>query len=167
MAKQSIFNAVTATELKTYAKRLSHGILLHGSAGVGLDTAAEWLANQAEASVLRILPEHNDKVDLEKGSITINVIRRLYDLTRTKAKKRQLVIITAADTITNEVMINDNVECLSLNDSALKWAKVLKKMAGQERVINQERLLAAGLDIRAEAVKLDRTYHQLLDKGKK
>lgn len=72
-----------------------------------------------------------------------------------------------SDTITNEVMINDNVECLSLNDSALKWAKVLKKMAGQERVINQERLLAAGLDIRAEAVKLDRTYHQLLDKGEK
>lgn len=102
MTKRPLFHPTTATELKAYGRQLPHGILLHGKEGIGLETAAQQLADHAQASIIRILPEYDDKVDVEKGRITIGVIRRLYELVRTKSNQRRCVIITATDTITTE-----------------------------------------------------------------
>ncbi len=102
MTKRPLFHPATATELEAYGRQLPHGILFYGKAGVGLETAAQRLAHYAHASTTYILPEYNEKVDIEKGRITIGVIRRLYELVRTKSNQPRCIIITAADTITTE-----------------------------------------------------------------
>lgn len=102
MTKRPLFHPATAAELEAYGRQLPHGILFYGKAGVGLETAAQQLAHYAHASTICILPEYNDKVDTEKGRITIGVVRRLYELVRTKSDRPRCIIITAADTITTE-----------------------------------------------------------------
>ena len=85
-----------------YSQRLPHSILLSGKEGCGLDTAAQWLADTSNATSLVILPEYDDRVDIEKGRITIGVIRRLYEQTRVKSTQQRCVIISQADTMTTE-----------------------------------------------------------------
>lgn len=102
MTGRPLFNPVTAAELEAYGRRLSHAVLLTGREGVGLDTAADYLADQSGGQIIRILPEANEKVDLEKGRITVDVIRRLYDVVRTKSAVPRCIIISAVDTITVE-----------------------------------------------------------------
>lgn len=100
MIGRPLFNPVTAVELEAYGRHLSHAVLLTGREGVGLDTAADYLAGQSGGQVIRILPEANEKVDLEKGRITVDVIRRLYDVVRTKSTVPRCIVISAVDTIT-------------------------------------------------------------------
>lgn len=100
MTVRPLFHAVTRAELTSYAVRLPQGILLYGKPGAGLDTAASWLANEAGVVATIILPEYEEKVNLDRGSITIDIIRRLYEQTRTKGTKRQCIIISHADTMT-------------------------------------------------------------------
>lgn len=102
MSTRPLFNPITAAELDAYGRNMSHAILLFGDEGVGLETAALRLVEIAGATSVTVLPEHKDVVDTEKGRITITIIRRLYDLVRTKSDTRRCVIITAADTITTE-----------------------------------------------------------------
>ncbi len=100
MTVRPLFDAVTRAELTSYAAHLPQGMLLHGKSGAGLDTAAAWLAHEAGATAMVILPEYEEKVNLERGSITIDIIRRLYEQTRTKSNKHQCLIISHADTMT-------------------------------------------------------------------
>ncbi|HMS93542.1 MAG TPA: hypothetical protein PKD28_04090 [Candidatus Saccharibacteria bacterium] len=102
MTGRPLFNPVTAVELEAYGRHLSHAVLLTGREGIGLDTAADYLADQSGGQTIRILPEANEKVDLEKGRITVDVIRRLYDVVRTKSAVPRCIIISAVDTITVE-----------------------------------------------------------------
>lgn len=102
MSTRPLFNPITAAELDAYGRNMSHAVLLFGDEGVGLEMAALRLIEIAGATSVTVLPEHKDVVDTEKGRITIAVIRRLYDLVRTKSETRRCVIITAADTITPE-----------------------------------------------------------------
>ena len=102
MSRRPLFHPTTAAEIQAYGQQLPHGILLYGKEGVGLETAATRLADQAGASVVRVLPEYKENVDLEKGRITIGVIRRLYEMVRTKTQQPRCIIITATDTITVE-----------------------------------------------------------------
>jgi DNA polymerase-3 subunit delta' len=44
-----------------------------------------------------VLPEKNDHVDLEKGTITVDSIRRLYDLTRTYDPSGRIIVIDYAE----------------------------------------------------------------------
>ncbi len=102
MNTRPLFNSITAAELDAYGRNMSHALLLFGDEGVGLETAALRLVEVAGAISVTVLPEHKDVVDIERGRITITVIRRLYDLVRTKSDTRRCVIVTAADTITTE-----------------------------------------------------------------
>lgn len=85
-----------------YSQRLPHSILLSGKQGCGLDTAAQWLVDKSGSTSLIILPEYDERVDTEKGRITIGVIRRLYEQTRVKNVRHRCVIISQADTMTTE-----------------------------------------------------------------
>lgn len=102
MKKRPLFNAVTAGELSAYARQLPQGLLFFGDHGIGLDTAAIWLADQTDSQLLTILPEYKEKVDLTDGRIGVDIIRRLYEQTRTKSKQHQCIVISHADTITIE-----------------------------------------------------------------
>lgn len=74
-----------------------HALLLSGAVGIGLGTIADELVSESDRTVLRILPEKNDEIDIEKGTITIERIRWLYDATRTVSPTGRTIIIDYAE----------------------------------------------------------------------
>lgn len=74
-----------------------HAILMTGPSGVGLATTAAMYARKSSAQLITVLPEKNEIVDLEKGTITVESIRRLYDVTRTLEPAGRIIIIDYAE----------------------------------------------------------------------
>lgn len=97
-----MFHTETLTSLMHLADTLPHAIGLVGEKGMGLTTAALYLAEQATASIEIVYPERLDEVDIDKGTITIDVVRRLYRMTQGKSNQRRCIVITAADTMSPE-----------------------------------------------------------------
>lgn len=71
----------------------AHALLLSGAEGVGLMTIARHYADMSGAIVSLVLPEKDEKIDLEKGTIAIASVRRLYEQTRTVEPKGRIIII--------------------------------------------------------------------------
>lgn len=83
--------------LDSVLKHEPHALLLAGPRGVGLSTLAKHYIQQNHAQVTTVLPEKDEKIDLEKGTITIQSIRRLYDATRTFEPNGRVIIIDYAE----------------------------------------------------------------------
>jgi DNA polymerase-3 subunit delta' len=49
-----------------------------------------------------ILPEKDEKIDIEKGVISVEIMRRLYDETRTKTEGERIIIIDYAERMTTQ-----------------------------------------------------------------
>lgn len=76
-----------------------HALIIEGPKGIGLSNAAYYLAAAMGATTSVVLPERDEKIDLEKGTISIDIIRRLYDQTKTRAAKQRVVVIEYAETM--------------------------------------------------------------------
>lgn len=77
-------------------KNLPQSLLLSGERGVGLMTIAIQLADKNLAG--EIVPiDAKNQIDHDSGTITVEMIRRLYEQTRAKYTARQIVIIDDAD----------------------------------------------------------------------
>jgi len=74
-----------------------HALLLTGPEGIGLATIAREYVASSKAHVITVLPEKDEKVNIEKGTITVGSIRRLYDLTRTIEPLGRIIIIDYAE----------------------------------------------------------------------
>ena len=88
--------------LRTFAQDLPGALLLTGPEGIGLTGAVQILAeatNQPEITpdVTMIQPEKDGAIDLEKGTITIEMIRDLYESLRGRSIRRRLIVIRDAD----------------------------------------------------------------------
>lgn len=83
--------------LEATLKERPHAVLLTGTPGVGLGTIAAQYTATMGGNVLTVLPEKDDKVNLEKGVITVESIRRLYHATRTIEPKGRVIIIDYAE----------------------------------------------------------------------
>lgn len=70
-----------------------HAVLMTGPTGVGLATIANYYAKKSAAQLITVLPEKNEVIDVEKGTITIDSIRRLYDITRTIEPAGRIIVI--------------------------------------------------------------------------
>lgn len=70
-----------------------HAVLVSGPVGTGLATIAKHYAKQSASQLITVLPEKNEVVDTEKGTITVDSIRRLYDITRTIEPKGRIIVI--------------------------------------------------------------------------
>ena len=94
MATPSVLVLHPSTELrlKGLAKNLPHGLLLSGKPGVGLMSAARQLSREIGYETHVVLPERQEVVDIEKGTITVKSIRQLYTQTRTKTNGRIIII---------------------------------------------------------------------------
>jgi DNA polymerase-3 subunit delta' len=92
-----VFNPVTKRQLEQFALRLPGALLITGPEGIGLTSAAQEVAVHSKAIVQTILPEKDEKVDIEKGSITVDSIRRLYNLTKTIEPNGRIIIIDYAE----------------------------------------------------------------------
>lgn len=87
----------TERELEAIAKGKTHAVILTGETGVGLATIAKELAKTGKQVLYTVLPEKDEKIDVEKGTITVQSIRRLYDLTKTREPNGRLVVIDYAE----------------------------------------------------------------------
>lgn len=83
--------------LASMMKDLPQALLLTGPVGVGLYTIAQYIGHSLTKSVLTVLPEKDDKVDIDKGVITVKSVRGLYEQTRTRQAHPLVVIIDYAE----------------------------------------------------------------------
>lgn len=90
-----MLNAHSQKVLETIAKDLPGSVLLHGPDGIGFAKAIDVI--KGNRALITIQPEKDDKIDLEKGSISVEMIRELYDLVRTRVDTPRLVVLRDAD----------------------------------------------------------------------
>lgn len=74
-----------------------HALLLTGPVGIGLSTIINYYVAKTNVNITTLLPEKDEKVDIVKGTITVQSIRRLYEATRTKDTNGRIVIIDYAE----------------------------------------------------------------------
>lgn len=86
-------NPQTQINLDSIKRQVPHALIISGQVGVGLSEIARTLGHQLRV----ILPEKNETVDLEKGIISVDIIRRLYDLTKTKTTTPRFIVIDYAE----------------------------------------------------------------------
>jgi len=87
----------TQQHLDIIVRDLPQSLVFTGPEGVGLSTAVSYVAGLMHAQPIYVLPEKDEKVDLEKGVITVDVIRRLYGMTKTIETGTRLVVIDYAE----------------------------------------------------------------------
>lgn len=83
---------ITERLAASYISSPSHALLITGSPGVGASSLATHIAKHISATIQTVLPEKDEKVDLEKGILSVNLIRQLYQQTRTSTKSRVIII---------------------------------------------------------------------------
>lgn len=88
---------ISEKALEAVVAQRPHALLLTGPYGIGLATIAQQYAKLGNERVITVLPEKDDAINLEKGAITIQSIRRLYDLTKTIEPKGRVIIIDYAE----------------------------------------------------------------------
>ncbi len=91
------FHQASQVVLDQLAKELPQSVLISGPDGIGLSSAVEYIANKLKVKPFIVLPERDEKIDLEKGTITVERIRGLYDYTRGKTTSKRLVVIDYAE----------------------------------------------------------------------
>lgn len=92
-----IMHPSSHAQLTLMLRDLPGAVLLTGETGVGLATIAAYIADQIAAPMITVLPEKDEKVDIDKGTIGVDSIRRLYDQTRSKQTGHLVVLVDYAE----------------------------------------------------------------------
>jgi DNA polymerase III delta prime subunit len=87
----------TQQHLDLIARDLPQSMVFTGPDGIGLLSIVSYVADSAHTKPIYVLPEKDDKVDIEKGVITVDVIRRLYSMTKTIETGTRLIVIDYAE----------------------------------------------------------------------
>lgn len=77
-------------------EHLPQSLLLSGDSGVGLASISKLIAGRNLAAVIEPT-DAKEKIDHARGTISIEVIRRLYEQTRSRQTARQVIVIDDAD----------------------------------------------------------------------
>ena len=88
-----IMNVASEKMLLAIIKNMPQSLLLTGPNGVGLGTIAKYISQLIGVKPTIILPEKDEKIDLQKGIISIDIMRRLYDEARTKTADERIIVI--------------------------------------------------------------------------
>lgn len=84
---------VSERTLASVFHEMPHALLITGPVGIGLSTITQQFTDTTKSLVVTVLPEKEGKVDIEKGTVTVESIRRLYDLMRSVEPKGRIVVI--------------------------------------------------------------------------
>ena len=98
--KKPLLHPVTDKKMSLLLHDLPQSLLLTGPVGVGLGTVATYIGQTVGDVMLTILPEKDEKVDIEKGTIGVNSIRKLYGQTRTIQSGKLIIVIDYAERMT-------------------------------------------------------------------
>lgn len=97
-----VINPVSEKILLMVSKRLPQALLLTGVSGVGLSTIGRYIAELNNINPTIILPEKDEKIDIDKGVISVDSIRHLLNETRTKMAGERIIIIDYAERMTHQ-----------------------------------------------------------------
>jgi DNA polymerase-3 subunit delta' len=97
-----VINPASEKRLNSIIKNLPQSMLLSGKKRVGLTTIAKHIASLRKVMPIVILPEKDEQVDIEKGVISVESMRRLYDETKTKTANERIIIIDYAERMTTQ-----------------------------------------------------------------
>lgn len=95
--KELVIHDASRLMITMALSKLPHAILISGPEGVGVETVSRHIATQAAGDskdIHHVVPD--------KGSIPIDDIRKLYELTRSKPAGRRVVVIHDADGMRHE-----------------------------------------------------------------
>jgi len=96
LLEELVIHPVSRRTLSSLANDLPQSILICGERGIGLYTIASALGGNH--TVAELFPKDaKDNRDSESGTITVEMIRRLYEQTRSKQVTDQVIIIDDAD----------------------------------------------------------------------
>lgn len=95
--KKPLINKASDLTLSLLMKDLPQALLLTGPVGIGLSTIAKFIASEVGNVTLTVLPEKDEKVDIDKGVISVDSIRRLYTQTRSIQTGKMIIIIDYAE----------------------------------------------------------------------
>lgn len=87
----------TQKQLASLSRDLPQSMVFTGPEGIGLVSLVTYLSDQIGTKPIYVLPEKDEKVDIEKGVITVEVIRRLYTMTKTIETGTRLIVIDYAE----------------------------------------------------------------------
>lgn len=93
-------NVASEKMLLAIIKNMPQSLLLTGPDGVGLVTIAKYMSELLNIRPTIMLPEKDEKIDLQKGIISIEIMRRLYNEVRTRAAGERIIIIDYAERMT-------------------------------------------------------------------
>lgn len=108
---------------------MPQSVLITGESGVGLSTAAKYISELLGVKPNIILPEKDEEIDLENGIISIDIIRKILDDTKTKLTGKRLIIIDYAERMTHQAQNaflklleepNDNIYFILISNSISK-----------------------------------------------
>jgi len=94
---EPILNPSSKVIVDNITSNMPQSLLLTGEVGVGLGTVARYIASKVGTEIITILPEKDEKIDLEKGNISVASIKSLYLLTRSTKSTNQIVVIDCAE----------------------------------------------------------------------
>jgi len=97
-----IINPASEKILIMVSKRLPQALLLTGESGVGLSTIGRYIAELQNVNPMVILPEKDEKIDIDKGVISVDSMRYLYNETRTVTAGERIIIIDYAERMTHQ-----------------------------------------------------------------
>jgi len=92
-----VLSDVTMLHLTQYSNRFPQSALLTGPVGIGFEGAIEWLAHALNLKPYRVWPEKEGKIDIQNGQLTVERIRSLYEVTKSRSATPRLVIVDEAD----------------------------------------------------------------------
>ncbi len=95
--KKPLINPASDLVLSLMLRDMPQALLLTGPTGIGLGTVARYLAGQIGTLNHVVLPEKDEKVDLDKGVISVDSIRRLYTQTRSIQTGKIVILIDYAE----------------------------------------------------------------------
>lgn len=87
----------TQQHLDLITRDLPQSMVFTGPDGIGLLSIVSYVAKLTGTKPIYVLPEKDDKVDIDKGVITVDVIRRLYVMTKTIETNKRLIVIDYAE----------------------------------------------------------------------
>ena len=97
-----VIHPISEKRINLTVKNMPQSMLLSGQKRVGLSTIAKYIANLRKITPTIILPEKDEKIDIDKGIISVEIMRRLYDETRTKTADERIIIIDYAQRMTTQ-----------------------------------------------------------------
>lgn len=95
-----IINPTSEQLLVAIVDNLPQSLILTGNSRVGLSTIARYISELRQINPTIILPEKDEKIDIDKGIISVDIMRRLYNDTRTINDSQRIIIIDYAQRMT-------------------------------------------------------------------